>query len=75
MYNKNYYGSSNRYGFKVLGKQPKYHILFDLWFRTMKIRGGVPVGQLDTLTLSAQEAEGPGLRAFRPKHLASVIEL
>eukprot|EP00964_Phaeocystis_antarctica_P110593 scaffold74941_cov71-Phaeocystis_antarctica.AAC.1 len=27
--------------------------------------------QLDTLTLSAQEAEGPGLRAFRPKHLAS----
>eukprot|EP00964_Phaeocystis_antarctica_P141937 scaffold107071_cov51-Phaeocystis_antarctica.AAC.1 len=27
--------------------------------------------QLDKLTLSAHEAEGPGLRAFRPKHLAS----
>ena len=51
----------------MLGKQPKYHILFALWFRTMKIRGGVPVGQLDTLTLSAHEAEGPasGLNTSR----------
>ena len=34
---------------------------------------GYLAAKVDTLTLSAQEAEGPGLRAFRPKHLASTL--